>query len=423
MSVVSSREPTAAATADRPALTTQRTQTTVPRRLRRYLSLADFEPVARRRLPRMLYGFIAGAVETDASLRDNRRAFDEYGFVPRVLNDVSGRNQTTTLFGKTYAAPFGIPPFGSAALCAYRGDIVLARAAQAMNLPMILSAASLIKLEDVRREYPGAWYQAYLAGDPSRIEPLVDRVAAAGYDTFVVTADVPVPSNREHNIRTGFQVPMVITPQVAWDVATHPHWLFGTWMRTLMNHGMPHFENMDATQGPPILSKNLIRNIGHRDQLAWKHVELIRRRWKGKLLVKGLIAPQDARIARECGVDGVMVSNHGGRQLDHTVSPLRTLPEIAAEAGGMTVILDGGVRRGTDVLKALALGAQFVFVGRPLLFAAVVAGEQGVQRGLTLLKEEIDRDMALAGLRSIAEITPDLVRRLGPEPPFGRNML
>jgi L-lactate dehydrogenase (cytochrome) len=369
----------------------------------------------------MIYGFIAGAVETDAALRDNRRAFDEYGFVPRVLNDVSSRNQMTTLFGVTYAAPFGIPPFGSAALCAYRGDIVLARAAAAANVPMILSAASLIKLEDVRRANPAAWYQAYLAGDASRIEPLVDRVAAAGYDTFVVTADVPVSSNREHNIRTGFQVPLLITPRVAWDVATHPHWLLGTWMRTLKNHGMPHFENMDATRGPPVLSKNLVRNIGNRDQLAWKHVELIRRRWKGKLVVKGLIAPQDARIARECGVDGVMVSNHGGRQLDHTVSPLRTLPEIAAEAKGMTVMLDGGVRRGTDVLKALALGAQFVFVGRPLLFAAVAAGESGVQRALTLLKDEVDRDMALLGVRSIAEVTPDLVRRLGPEPPFGRN--
>jgi L-lactate dehydrogenase (cytochrome) len=413
--------PSQSASAERPLPTAQRTQSAAPRRMRRYLSLADFEPVARRRLPRMIYGFIAGAVETDAALRDNRRAFDEYGFVPRVLNDVSGRDQTTTLFGKTYAAPFGIPPFGSAALCAYRGDIVLARAAAAMNVPMILSAASLIKLEDVKQAYPGAWYQAYLAGDASRIEPLVDRVAAAGYDTFVVTADVPVPSNREHNIRTGFSAPMVITPQVAWDAATHPHWLIGTWLRTLMHHGMPHFENMDATRGPPILSKNLVRNLGNRDQLAWKHVELIRRRWKGKLVVKGLIAPQDARIARECGVDGVMVSNHGGRQLDHTVSPLRTLPEIAAEAGGMTVMLDGGVRRGTDVLKALALGAQFVFIGRPFLFAAVAEGEPGVQHALALMKEEIHRDMALAGLRSIAEITPDLVRRLGPDMPFGRN--
>jgi L-lactate dehydrogenase (cytochrome) len=395
-----------------PPPTVTRAASVVPRALRRYLSLDDFEVTARRRLPKLLYQFIAGAAETDAALADNRRAFEEYGFVPRVLNDVSGREQTTKLFGKTYAAPFGIPPMGSAALCAYRGDVVLARAAAAMNVPMILSASSLIKLEDVRRENPAAWYQAYLAGEPARIEPLVDRVAAAGYDTFVVTADVPVPANRENNIRNGFRLPLAITPRVAWDLATRPHWLFGTWARTLMNHGMPHFENMDAMRGPPLLSRNLMRNIGARDQLAWKHIELIRRRWNGKLVVKGLIAPADARIARESGVDGVIVSNHGGRQLDCTVSALRTLPEIAAEADGMTVMLDGGIRRGTDVLKALALGAQFVFVGRPFLFAAVAAGEAGVRHALTLLREEVHRDMALLGVRSISEISSDLVRRL-----------
>jgi L-lactate dehydrogenase (cytochrome) len=394
-----------------PPSVVERSRSAVPRRLRRYLALDDFEATARRRLPKFIYGYIAGATETDTALADNRRAFDEYGFVPRVLNDVSGREQTTKLFGKSYAAPFGIPPMGSAALCAYRGDVVLTRAAAAMNVPMILSASSLIRLEDVRRENPAAWYQAYLAGDAARIEPLVDRVVAAGYDTFVVTADVPVSANREKNIRNGFQVPLAITPKVAWDTISHPHWLFGTWARTVKNHGMPHFENMDAARGPPVLSKNLMRNIGKRDQLAWKHVELIRKRWKGHLVVKGLIAPADARIARESGVDGVIVSNHGGRQLDYTMSGLRTLPEIAADAGSMTVMLDGGIRRGTDVLKALALGAQFVFVGRPMLFAAVAGGEAGVTRALTLLKDEVDRDMALLGIRSIGEIPPELVRK------------
>src|SRR3954471_2764499 len=389
----------------------QRPTKDVPRALKRYLTLDDFEATARRRIPKFLYGYISGGAETDAAVRDNRGAFEEYGFVPRVLNDVSGREHTTTLFGKTYAAPFGIPPMGSAALCAYRGDIVLTRAAKAANLPMILSASSLITLEDVRRENPDAWYQAYLAGKPSRIEPLVDRVAAAGYDTFVVTADVPVPPNRENNIRNGFQVPLAITPQVFWDTITHPHWLFGTWLRTVKNHGMPHFENMDAQRGPPVLARNLMRNIGARDQLAWKHVELIRRRWKGKLVVKGLIAPEDARIARESGVDGILLSNHGGRQLDHTVSALRTLPEIASEAGGMTVMLDGGVRRGTDVIKALALGAHFVWIGRPLLYAAIAAGQEGVERAITLLRDEIDRDLALMGIRSLGEITGDLVRK------------
>ena len=166
-----------------------------------------------------------------------------------------------------------------------------------------------------------------------------------------------------------------------------------------------------AQRGPPVMAKNLMRNIGARDQLAWKHVELIRKRWKGKLVVKGLVSPADARMARESGVDGVMLSNHGGRQLDYTMSGLRTLPEIAAEAKGMTVMVDGGIRRGTDVIKALALGAHFVWIGRPFLYAAIAGGEAGVQRAITLLKAEIDRDLALLGIRSISEITPDLVRK------------
>src|SRR5438445_6924546 len=361
-----------------PPSTVERSRSAVPRALRRYLSLDDFEPTARRRLPKFLYGYISGGAETDAAVRDNRKAFDEYGFVPRVLNDVSGRDQTSTLFGKTYASPFGIPPMGSAALCAYRGDIVLTRAAAAANVPMILSASSLITLEDVRRANQDAWYQAYLAGVPERIEPLVDRVAAAGYDTFVVTADVPVPPNRENNIRNGFQVPLAITPQIAWDTVTHPHWLFGTWARTVKNFGMPHFENMDAKRGPPVMAKNLMRNIGARDQLAWNHVALMRKKWKGKLVVKGLVSPAEARIPREDGVHGVILSDHGVRQLDYTMSGLRTLPEIAAEAKGMTIMIDGGVRRGTDVIKALALGAHFVFVGRPFLYAAVAGGQGAV---------------------------------------------
>ena len=394
-----------------PPPTVNRPSSTVPRALKRYRTLDDFEPVARRRIPKFLYGFISGGAETDAAVRENRKPFDEYGFVPRVLNDVSGRNQTTTLFGKSYASPFGIPPMGSSALCAYRGDIVLTRAAAEANVPMILSAASMIKLEDVHRENPNAWYQAYLAGVPERIEPLVDRVAAAGYDTFVVTADVPVPPNRENNIRNGFRVPLAITPQIAWDTVTHPHWLFGTWLRTVKNHGMPHFENMDAQRGPPALAKNLMRNIGNRDQLAWKHVELIRKRWKGKLVVKGLVSPADARIPRESGVDGVTPSNHRGRQHDYTMAGLLTLPEIAAEAKGMTIMVDGGIRRGTDVIKALALGAHFVWIGRPFLYAAIAGGEPGVQRAINLMHAEIDRDLALLGIRSLSEITPELVRK------------
>ncbi|WP_375461770.1 alpha-hydroxy acid oxidase [uncultured Enterovirga sp.] len=383
----------------------------LPRRLQSVLALQDFDLAGRRHLPRAVYGFIAGAAETDSAMRHSREAFTDYAFLPRVLADVSGRSQATTLFGRRYAAPFGVAPMGASALAAYRGDLVLAQGASAANLPMIVSGASLIRLEEIR-EVGAHWYQAYQPGEPDRIEALVDRVAAAGYETFVLTVDLPVPGNRENNVRSGYSMPLKPTPRLVWDAIWHPEWLFGTWLKTMRLHGMPHFENMDATRGPPILSKNLVRNIGRRDQLSWEHVALIRRRWKGNLVLKGILSPADARLAREHGVDGIIVSNHGGRQLDYAVSPLRVLSEIAADAGPMTVMLDGGIRRGTDVLKALALGAKFVFLGRPFLFAAAIGGEAGVRHAIGILSEEIDRNLALLGLRDISGVGPDhLVRQ------------
>lgn len=390
-------------------LSEARTPPTVARRLRRILSLDDFDAAARRHLPSMLYGFIAGGAENGAALRDNRASYADYSFVPRVLADVSARKQTAMLFGERYAAPFGIAPMGGSALCAYRGDVVLARAAAAANIPMILSASSLIRLEEVRQEGPTSWYQAYLPGETDRIEALVDRVAAARFDTFVLTADVPVAANRENNTRNGFNMPMKPSPRLFWEGITHPSWLLGTGLRTLVRHGMPHFENMDAGRGPPILSRDLVRALGKRDQLAWGHLELIRRRWNGRLVVKGVLSREDARIARESGADGIIVSNHGGRQLDGAVAPLRVLPDIAAEASGMTVMLDGGIRRGTDVLKALALGADFVFLGRPFLYAAAIGGEEAVRHAIGLLSEEIDRDLALLGMTDLGQLGPHLL--------------
>lgn len=379
----------------------------------RFLSLEDFESVARRRLPGMLYGFIAGGVETDASVRANAQSFQTYAFVPRVLTDVSTRSHRTTLFGRAHSAPFGIAPMGSASICAYRGDIALAQAAAESNIPMIVSASSLIRLEEIRQAGPTTWYQAYLPGDAARIEPLVARVAASGYDTFVLTVDVPVAANRENNIRNGFTVPIRPSARLAWEGLTHPKWLLGTFARTLARHGVPHFENMDATRGPPIISRRLERALGNRDQLSWDHVKLIRRLWKGPFVIKGLLSPDDARIAKTCGVDGIIVSNHGGRQLDGSVAPLAVLPRIVESAGGMTVMLDGGIRRGSDVLKALALGADFVFVGRPFLFAAVADGRRGARRAVEILSSEISRNMALLGLRDLGHVGPELIERTG----------
>jgi len=378
-----------------------------PRSLRRILALDDFEDAARRVIPRPIFGYVTGGTETNASLRANRAVWDEIAFVPRMLIDTAARTHKTTLFGRTYDAPFGIAPMGGTSMAAYQGDLVLARAAAEANVPMILSGASLTPLERVRQAGATAWFQAYLPGDAAPITQLVERTARAGYDTFVLTVDVQVAANRENNVRSGFHVPLRPNLRLAWDCSLRPRWLFGMLLRTLWRHGMPHFENMGRRV--PLISRTEERERGLRDKLSWQHLELIRRLWKGRLVLKGILDQEDARIARESGVDGIIVSNHGGRQLDGAVAPLRVLPGIAAKAGGMTVMMDGGVRRGTDVLKALALGAQFVFVARPFLFAAAIAGEAGVHHAITLLRSEIDRDMALIGIKELTEMRRDLL--------------
>jgi L-lactate dehydrogenase (cytochrome) len=396
-----------------------RTTNGTSRRFARYLSLGDFEGAARRRLPRMLFGFIGGAAETRAGMLDAEAAYRQLALVPNYFVDVSRRNQSRMLFGKRYASPFGVSPMGGAAIIAYDGDRVLARASRAAEVPMILSATSLTRLEEIHRECPGAWFQAYLPGDDVRIRAMLERVAAAGFETLVITADTPVPGNRENNVRSGFSMPLRITPRVAVDSVLHPRWLVGTIARTFLKCGQPHFENMDATRGPPMLSQALVRNMDDRDRLSWKHVRLIRELWKGKLIIKGLLSRYDIAEARQAGVDGVIVSNHGGRQLDYAVSPLRVLPEIREEAKDLTIMIDGGIRRGTDVIKALALGADFVFVGRPFLYATVIGGTNGVLHAMQLLREEIDRNMALLGLRELGDVGPHLVRPLANGSPNG----
>ena len=376
-----------------------------PRVLRRMLALEDFEDEARRYLPRPIFGFVSGGVENNVSRHNNRAVFDEIALVPRMLVDTSARSQKTTLFGRTYDAPFGIAPMGATAMAAYRGDVVFARAAAEANLPMIMSGSALMKLEEVREAGPTAWYQAYLPGDNEPIIQLVERAARGGFDTLVLTVDGQVPGNRENNVRNGYSTPLRPSLRLAWDGMIRPRWTVGMFLRTLVLHGMPHFENTGTRV--PLLTASVRRERGRRDKLSWKHVELMRRMWKGRFLVKGILDRGDARIARESGVDGVIVSNHGGRNLDGAVAPLRVLPGIAAEAGGMTVIMDSGIRRGTDVLKALALGANFVFVGRPFLYAAAIAGAPGVHHAIKLLKDEIDRDMALLGITALAEMTPE----------------
>jgi L-lactate dehydrogenase (cytochrome) len=384
----------------------------LPRRLRRILSLDDLEAAARRHLPRPIFGYVSGAAETNQTRNDNRAVFREFGFRPRILTDVSRRSQQVTLFGHTYAAPFGLAPMGISALVAYRGDLVLARAAARANIPMVMSGSSLIRLEEVASVAPGSWFQAYLPGEPPRIAALVERVARAGFGTLMLTVDTAVLANRENNVRSGFSTPLRPSLRLAWDGVTHPRWSIGTFAKTLWRHGLPHFENSYAERGAPIVAQNVTRDFGMRDHLNWEHLVQIRRQWNGHLVVKGIMRGEDARIARDHGVDGIVVSNHGGRQLDGTVSPLRVLPEVVAAAGGMPVMMDSGLRRGSDVLKAFALGATFVFVGRPFLYAAAIGGEAGVLHAIDILSTEINRNMGLLGINTLAEMRPELLFRL-----------
>ena len=380
-------------------------------RLGRILSLDDFERAAERHLPAPVYAYVNGGVEDNVSRTANRAQFDDYDFVPRMLVRVSSRTLETTLFDRTYAYPFGIAPIGMSALYAYRGDLVLARAAKKANVAMAMSGSSLIRMEDVAAEAPETWFQVYLPGNREQIEALVERVAAAGYRNLVFTVDCPVPANRENNVRAGFSAPLRPSLRLLWGGITHPRWTFGSFLRTCLQHGMPHFENNFATRGAPILSRNVMRDFSDRGNLDWEDWDFVRRMWKGRLVIKGVLHPGDAKMARSRGADAIWISNHGGRQLDGAVAPLRMLPEVVDAVPDIPVMIDSGFRRGTDVLKALALGARFVWLGRSFGYAASVAGEAGVSHAIALLANEIRTSMAMVGVNRPGELGPQYLRR------------
>ena len=260
----------------------------LPARLGQILCLDDFEAAARRHLPAPVFAYVSGGVERNQTLRANAQAFERLEFVTRVLVDTSKRFTETALLGRSWAAPFGIAPMGICALSAYRGDLVLARAALHDNVPMILSGSSLIRMEEVRAANPHAWFQAYLPGAEAEIVALIERVKAAGYETLVVTLDASIASNREQNIRAGFSTPLRPSIRLAWQGLTHPRWTFGTFLRTVVQHGMPHFENNYARRGAPILSASVLRDFSDRGHLDWDHLRMIRRMWPGALVVKGI---------------------------------------------------------------------------------------------------------------------------------------
>ena len=363
------------------------------------LNLSAFEVRARRVLPPALFHYVAGASEDGLVYERNARAFRQRSFIPKVLVDVSGRSAKTSLFGVDYAYPFGIAPMGFSRLIARDGDVTLARAASAEGIPFVLSGASLTRMEEVRAAGSSSWFQAYIPGDEDRVAALLERVEAAGFRTLVVTADTPVNGAHERAARNGFRAPIrKYDLKLGWQGVTHPSWLFNILLRNRLGGLRFRFENVDANPGPPVFSSTLVRDMKRRDALTWRHLEKIRQLWRGNLVVKEIMSVDDARTCEAVGADGIVVSNHGGRQADCAASSLDALERIAGQVTKLKLMYDGGVRRGWHVLMALRLGASFVFVGRPMLFAAAAAGDAGVRHAIRLLADEISLNLAVLGV-------------------------
>jgi isopentenyl diphosphate isomerase/L-lactate dehydrogenase-like FMN-dependent dehydrogenase len=368
--------------------------------------VADLRELARRRLPRGVFEFFDRGNGDETALVENRVAFDRIKLEPRALVDTSRRSQGITLFGKQHAMPIAIAPTGSAGLAWHEGEIALARAAAAAGIPFALATGSMTSLERVAAEAGGTlWFQIYMWPDRSLSHQLVERAKAAGYQALIVTVDTPVPPGREYNLRNGMTVPFRFTRRNVTDVLMHPRWLAGVLMRYLVTTGMPRYENYPTEMKTRITAAPMGRSMMVTDSLTWEDLRALRKLWPHTLMVKGILRVQDALAAADCGADAVIVSNHGGRAVDSTRAPIEVLPEVVEAAGRrLTVLVDSGFRRGADVVKALALGAKAVLIGRATLYGTAVAGEAGAARAIEIYRDEVDRLLALIGCPGVAAL-------------------
>lgn len=372
-------------------------------------NIADLRTMALKRVPKGLFEFVDRGTEDEVSLRNNRSVFERIRFRPRTLVDVSGRNQQITLFGNTHKMPIVIAPTGTAGLMWHEGEIALARAAAEAGIPFTLATGSMTAMEKVAEQAGGElWFQLYMWPDRSLSHKLVERARAAGFTALVVTVDGVVSGNREYNLRNGFTIPFSFTRKNVTDVLMHPRWLSGVLARYVMTTGMPRYENYPSEIKYKVTARPMGRSQMRNDSLNWEDLRQLRKMWPHRLIVKGILHPQDAVLAAECGADGVVVSNHGGRNLDGAISPIEVLPEVVDAVGKrLTVLVDSGFRRGSDVVKALALGAHAVQIGRATLYGVAAGGHAGAARAITIFREEIDRVMALIGCPSVAKLGPE----------------
>jgi L-lactate dehydrogenase (cytochrome)/(S)-mandelate dehydrogenase len=373
----------------------------IERDLARALSIADLRAIAQRRLPRSVFEFIDGGAEDELTLRENRAAFERIRLAPRVLTDVSSLNLETEIVGKVAQAPFVIAPMGSCMLGWPQADIALARAAAAHGIPYTLSTMSTTSIERMADAVQGRlWFQLYVLRDRAFNAQLVERAARAGYETLVVTVDLQAGGKRERDLRNGISIPLRMTARHLWEGATHPGWAWRT-----LRAGLPEFENVRGLMQDQGAGLTIAALVGQNLDAAynWDDLARLRDSWAGKLLVKGVEHPLDAAHLVEMGVDGLWISNHGGRQFDGAEASAAALPYVARAVNGrVPLLIDSGVRRGVDALKARVLGAQAVAIGRAALFGACAGGEAGVNRALDILIGELRLAMKLAGTPNLA---------------------
>ena len=367
------------------------------------VNLDDLRKLARKRLPKIAFDFIQGGVEDENILQRNEHAFRAHRLVPRYLVDVSTRDQTAVLFGRSYASPFGISPTGMADLFRPGGDLMRAEAARQADIPFVLSCTAGASIEELARVAPEhGWFQLDPTRDGRIAEDMIRRAADAGLATLVVTVDVPVSSKRERNLRNGFSHPLKLPLRTRLEALRHPGWLAG-----YLRHGKPIFANRVAYAGEGA-DADAVATLFTAQAPAtttWRDMERFRRLWPGNLVVKGLLHAGDAVRAAGLGADGIVVSNHGGRQFDRAPSPLHVLPAMHRAVGDrVTLMLDSGVRRGADVLVALCLGARFVFMGRPTLYGVAAAGTAGATRAIDILRGEIDLALAQVSAPSLRDL-------------------
>lgn len=375
-------------------------------------NIFDLRDMAKRRLPKWLFEFVDRGTEDEVALRNNREAFERIQLRPRMLVDVSGRKLDTTVFGKEHKMPIGIAPTGAAGMMWYKGELQLARAAKEAGIPFSLATGSITSMEEISGEVGGTlWMQLYMWADRKLSHQLVRRASNAGFEALLVTVDGAVAGNREYNKRNGFSVPFKYNSKNTTDVLMHPRWMLGVLGRYIANGGMPERVNF-----PDELKSKITTAYGgtketRSDSLNWDDLKALRDIWPGKLLVKGLLHPDDCEKSVEHGADGVIVSNHGGRNCDAAPASIDVLPDIVKAVGHRTtIIFDSGVRRGSDVVKALALGAKMVLIGRSTLYGTAAAGYEGAKRALDIYRGEISRGMANISCNRVSEIGPQHVQ-------------